>query len=242
MQKGGSSIKIILYLIVFPLVLFVLALFLLLVPLPSPLPAPASSARNLPVAILTGVSGMAFLIWVAKYSQSQIRKASQSMDPIFLKRGFQLGKAYAFARTFQGTFQGLNISGDLFPAYKLQPWRFNIKATASSGLQAVFSNRKPITHTQNLTSYPANDAWSSLFLYCDHPELMKKMMEKPEFIEAIDSIRNTLNTSDTWQLIIQPQQTELRIMSYSLNSTAMETWLDGFYRVLSFSLKEFPLC
>jgi hypothetical protein len=222
-----------LYLFVFPLVLFVLALFLLLVPLPSPLPAPASSTRNLPVAILTGLAGIAFLVWIARFSQSQIRKASQSMDPVFTKRGFHLGKAYAFARTFQGTFQGLNFSGELFPAYKLQPWRFNIKANASSGLHAVLSNRKPITYTQNLTSYPANDAWSSLFLYCDHPELMKKILNKTEFIQAIDSIRNTLNTSDTWQLIIQPQQTELRIMSYSLNSTAMETWLDGFYRLLA---------
>ena len=162
MKKSGGGIKILLYLFVFPIVLFIIALFLLLVPLPSPFPPPASSARNLPVAILTGVSGMAFLIWMAKYSQSQIRKASHSMDQVFLKRGFHLGKAYAFARTFQGTFKGLNISGDLFPDYKLQPWRFSVKANAYSGLQAVLSNRKPITDTHNLTSYPMNGAWSSL--------------------------------------------------------------------------------
>jgi hypothetical protein len=234
MKKGGSGIKILLYLFVFPLILFVLALFLLLVPLPSPFPAPASSGRNLPVAILTGLSGIAFLVWIAHFSQSQIRRSSQSMDPIFLKRGFRLGKAMAFVRTFQGTYQGLSISGDLFPAFKLQPWRFSIKANASSSLQAVFSNRKPITDIQKLTSYPANDTWSSLFLYCDRPELMKKMLEKLEFIQAIDNIRNTLSSSDTWQLIIQAQQTELRIMCYSLNSTAVETWLDEFYRLLTF--------
>ncbi len=231
--KGGGGIKILLYLFVFPLLLFIVALFLLLVPLPSPFPPPASSARNLPVAILTGLSGIAFLVWITHYSQSRIRKASQSMDPFFLKRGFRLGKAYAFARTFQGTYEGIAISGDLFPDYKLQPWRFNINANASPGFQAILSNRKPVIHLPNATKYSADGKLSSTFIDCDHPELMKKMLERSEVIEALSSILNTLSASDTWQLILQPQQITLRIMSYTLCSESVEIWLDGYYRLLT---------
>jgi hypothetical protein len=231
--KGGGGIKVLLYLFVFPLLLFIVALFLLLVPLPPPFPPPGSSARNLPVAILTGLSGIAFLVWIANYSQSRIRKASQSMDPVFLKRGFRLGKAYAFARTFQGTHQGLSISGDLFPDYKLQPWRFNINANVSPCFQAILSNRKPVIHLPNATKYSAEGELSSTFIYCDRPESMEKMLERPEVMQALSSILNTLNTSDTWQLILQPQKTELRIMSYRLSSESVEIWLDGYYRLLT---------
>jgi len=229
--KRGGGLKILLYIFVFPLLLFIVALFLLLVPLPAPFPPPASSPRNLPVAILTGLSGMAFLFWISYYTQSRVRKASHSMDHIFIKSGFQLGKAYGFARTFQGAYHNIIIHGDLFPDYKLQPWRFNISADVSPGFHGVLSNRKPLLTNPNITPLPPHGQLPSVFIYTDQHAQMETILSQSNTLQLIQSIQATLSSSDTWQILLEPQKLQLRVMTYAMHENHVEAWLSTFFQL-----------
>ncbi|MBM3293666.1 MAG: hypothetical protein FJY82_03990 [Candidatus Aminicenantes bacterium] len=211
--------------------LFLVGLFLLLVPLPAPLPPPASKARNLPVALLTGLSGMAYLLWIASYLRSRVRRASHSMDPVFLKHGFQLGKSYAIARTFRGEHDGMAITGDLFPDYKLHPWRLSLRGSVLTGVQAVLSNRQPVILGPKMSRFPAEGRLSSIFIYGDHPQWLEKILGQSHTIQRLESIRTTLSTSDTWQLIVEPQSLQLRIMTYTMTTDHMGIWLDSFFHL-----------
>ncbi len=231
---SGGGIKILLYLFVFPILLFALALFLLLVPLPRPFPPAGSKGRNLAVALITLFNGMVFVVWICLYSFWRIARASHGMDPVFLERGFRLGKAYFFARTIRGEYKGLSISGELFPDYKLQPWRFTISANASPGFNGAISNRKPVVYLPNAAEYKDEGGLSSLYICCDQSEMMKKMLWNPEIKESIEKIRSTLSTADTWQIIIRPKQIQFVIIPHAICHESMGIWLESFYLMLDF--------
>ncbi|MBN1939538.1 MAG: hypothetical protein JW843_08125 [Candidatus Aminicenantes bacterium] len=226
-----GPLKILSVLFIFPIVLLILILGLLFIPLPPPLPPAGSSARNLPAAVLTGFFGVCFIVWLARYSHSRVKKAARIMDAFLQKNGYRLGTAYAYARTFKGEDDGLIVEGELFPDFKLQPWRLSLSAFASPGFNAVIGNRKPVMNTPGCATFAAGGILSSAHVCCDDPGRMGDFLDDPAAVAELEKITRGHADSGTWQIIIQPDCLKLRVATYVLHRERAEEWLKAFPRL-----------
>ena len=71
------------------LLLLGVALVLIWLPLPAPFPAALSGGRNLLAAVISGGLGLAYLVGLAFFVASSVRRAGHALEALMLARGLK---------------------------------------------------------------------------------------------------------------------------------------------------------
>lgn len=117
--------------IVVPVALwFLLILAFLAVPLPHPLPAPWGMERNKIGAVLTGVAGLAYLVFLVVFVVGELDSTARPLDEAVRPLGLASGPRLPGFRTYEGQLVGRSVTLSTVPAVALQ--RASLTATVEA--------------------------------------------------------------------------------------------------------------
>jgi hypothetical protein len=104
-----KTLKIILAMFLFPILLLGVALLLIYVPLPRPFPEAGGHDRNFMAAIITGVFGMVGVISLMVYVTYGYLNTGRVLDTVFSSRGLTTSSYLVFGRQYEGQLDGRQV-------------------------------------------------------------------------------------------------------------------------------------
>ncbi len=222
-------LRILLFLLCIPVVLFLVILFILWVPLPGISTDPTSKVRTLIAAISVGLLGFFFLLVLHHSIRKSLHTASHSLDDYFQHKGFKMTAAYGFGRLYKGSIIDVPAEVLLFPSYYLQPWRLNALMYINTNLIGTISNRRPITMDVYCETFHPDEPFSPYYCRSTEPVKMNQMLHNPPVMDLLNTIIEGHTKQDTWELRFHKEKVEFFSRQYRLYIHVLEESLDAFF-------------
>ncbi len=228
-------VRILLFLVGIPVVLFLVIAFILWVPLPGVSPDPTSKVRTLIAAISVGLLGFFFLLLLLHFIRKSLHTASHSLDDYFQNKGFKMSAAYGFGRLYKGSIKDVPAETLLFPSYYLQPWRLNAALYIHTNIIGTISNRRPITMDVCCEKFHPDGPFSPYYCVSTEPVKMNQMLHNPLVMHLLNTIIDGHTKQDTWELRFHKDKVELFSRQYGLHIYIFEESLDAFFSLTEIS-------
>jgi len=222
-------VRILLFLLSIPIVLFLVIAFILWVPLPGVSQDPTSKVRTLIAAISVGLLGFFFLLLLLHFIRKNLHTASHSLDDYFHIKGFKMNPAYGFGRLYKGSIRDVPAEVLLFPSYYLQPWRLNASMHIHTNLIGTISNRRPITMEVHCEKFHSDGLFSPYYCLSTEPVKMNQMLHNPPVRDLLNTIIDGHTKQDTWELRFHKEKVEFFSRQYRLYIDVLEESLDAFF-------------
>ena len=128
----------------FPILLFLFALGLLFLPLPGSFPPIGSNERNLVAAILTGLLGLTWLVFMVVFVIKIVLTPGRMLDRIFTSKGLSAKSYLGIGRQYQGVSEGRQVFIQFIPGRMLQNMLLDIRLECDHSANMLISSGKPV--------------------------------------------------------------------------------------------------
>jgi hypothetical protein len=218
--------RIIRILYVLPFGLLIIALICYAVPLPASMPQPWSGDRNLFAALVVLFFGLGSLVWLTLFTVRVVWRSAESLQTALTNRGFTLKKAAFYARHYRALIDGKPVDVTFRPAYRLEPWRTEVKIGAGFVTHMAIGNRKLLLSVQSLTRVSVyGKPLDALHIYAADHDTAKRFLAKSEVHNIIIAFLEQLGFVTGWELYLEPNQLRANIRTYQLNPEQVTAWL-----------------
>lgn len=219
--------RIILLILVPPILLFLFALLTMLLPLPQPFPPAQSGARTRIAAILTGVLGLGYLVYLAVYVVGMFRRAGRNLDPLLTAAGLAPSDYMAFGRQYCGSIDGREVEVVYIPSRWMSPAQVDIRVRAKLRTGVAIGRDRPLLDCDGRVRLSLDEPeLRHLQIYAEEEASARAILGDPAASAALRSLMDDPVVLRNGQVYLQPERVWLRVRPYRLSEEQVRHWLD----------------
>jgi len=219
--------------LIFPVILLVIAITCYVIPLPDSFLQSWTSNRNLFAATVTGLFGLASLVWLPFYLGRILWQGAESFTLPFSEKGLVLRKSNYFARYYKGLIAGIPTEIILRPSYRLEPWRIEIAMQISTGTYLAIGNKKPLLTKSDCKPIISNDArLSDLYFFALDDKSAKRYLLNSEVQGALEVFCSNTDNVTGWEIYLEPDQVWASIRTYHPDYNKVIGWLESLFKLV----------
>lgn len=223
--------RLILWLLVPPLLLFALALLLIWAPLPPPFPPALSQGRNLAAALVVGGVGVVYVLGTLVFAVTIVARAGRYLDPALMLFGLEPHAYRLLGRRYAGTVQGRPVRVDFVPGTALRPAVVDIYVEADAGWRAALGDRRPMLDCRDCRPVQVDDPdLRNLVIMADDPDRVQAWLADASTHERVLSLLHVGH--GTRELYVQPERLWFRAhVTLDAASKQVPRWLSALLRL-----------
>ncbi len=221
----------IIILVLSPILLFGLALLLIFIPLPEPFPISGSNSRNLLVAIMTGILGLAWLIALIIYLIKNILRAGRVFETLFTSRGLSGSNFLGLGRQYQGRLDGRQVEVQFSPGRMLQNSLLNIRMESNIDQSLAIGVTQPLLDCNDCKELDISpDSLGSIKVYAEDREWAQSFLSDPSKVEQIKTLFDDKEGLGRREIYLKNKQGWLHARpTPRLNAAHLQKWLQAMF-------------
>jgi len=221
------KLRILLFILVPPVLLFLCALLVMGAPLPHPFPPPLSEGRDSMAAILTGILGAGYLIGLAVYVIASFLRAGRALDPVLTSAGLVPEGYLAFGRRYRGVIQGREVEVTFLPSQGVSAAQLNVYVSTSLGTRVAIARGKPLLDCGDCPRVNVEELLLGGFqVYSHDKECVRKLLADPVGRGALQRLLDDSDVVGLRELYLQPDRAWLRARPRQMTERQFQQWLD----------------
>lgn len=219
--------RIVLWLLILPILLFLCALAMLWLPLPPPFPPALSSERTLLAAIVTGVLGAGCVAGLGIYAVSAFLRAGRVLDSVLTPMGMTSERYLLFGRQYRGEVQGRQVEIQFLPARALWPTQLNVYVKAGIGTRMAIGRQRPLLDCRHCARLEMGWAeLSGLHVYAEDEGKARRLLDDTASREALARLLDDQERHGLREVYLQPGRVWLRAHPCRMSEGRLRQWLD----------------
>ncbi len=173
---------------------------------------------NQPAALLTGILGIVFIIWLGFYTASSISQISGFLDSPMKEFGFISNSYMIFGRIYKGTIRGKNVEINFIPSTGLRPALLNIYIEANIGTRLAIGEKRPLLDCNDCSIIEDYDeVLGENKVYALEREKANIILDNHKIRSYIFSIMENQASYRLREIYFQPDKVWLRIHPRQMN-------------------------
>jgi hypothetical protein len=223
--------RLILWLLVPPLLLFGLALLMVWAPLPPPFPQALSQGRNLVAALVIGAAGVVYVVGTLIFAVAMVARMGRYLDPALTLFGLEPRSHRLMGRRYEGVVQGRRIRVAFVPGTALRPAVVDIYVNAGTGWRAALGDRRPMLDCRDCVPVQVDDPdLRNLTIVAEDPAPVQCWLADAPTHERVLSLLHVGH--GTRELYIQPEHFWFRAhVTLNAASEQVPRWLSAMLRL-----------
>jgi len=220
-------LRILFWLLVFPVLLFLCALTIMRLPLPQPFPPALSGGRNLMSAIVTGVLGAGYIVGLAAYVVSAFLRAGRVLDPVLTSMGMISESYLLFGRQYRGELEGRKVEVYFVPPRAIWPTQLNVYVEADIGARVAIGRQRPWLDCQHCARLEVVGAGlAGLQVYAQEEARAGRLLSDAASREALARLLDDQEKYGLREIYLQPERVWLRAHPRGVGERRFRQWLD----------------
>ena len=221
------GLRILLWLVVIPVLLFLCALTMIRLPLPQPFPPALSRGRNLMAAIVTGVLGLGYILGLALYVVSGFLRAGRVLDPVLISMGLSSQNYLLFGRQYHGEIEGRKVDIFFVPSQLIWPTQLNIYVEADLGTRVAIGQQRPLLDCRDCVQLDVGEAGlSGLHVVAQEEERADRLLSNSAAREALTRLLDEQEVYGLREVYLQPERIWLRAHPRGMGEGQFRQWVD----------------
>jgi len=202
------------------------------IPLPTSMPQPWSGERNLVASLAALLYGLISLIRLYFFI---IRSAWINVEEItseLAELGFSISKKSLFLRCYK-TGRGKNAAEvTIRPAYRLEPWRVEIRVESAYEGFLALGNRKPLLIKRGMTELLINAfPYTEMQILAEDGDAAKHFLTFPAVNDHFVAFVSQLGAATGWEIYFEPKRVWASIRTYHLIPWQVTGWVKSLLQL-----------
>ncbi|MBM4235448.1 MAG: hypothetical protein FJ152_03130 [Firmicutes bacterium] len=219
-----------LFFMFFGLIILIIASYA--IPLPASMPQAWSGDRNLFTALAALFYGLISLVWLYIFIvRGAWRNAGQTITEL-ATLGFSLKEKNLFLRRLK-TIPGIRPAEvTIRPAYRLEPWRVEIRVEPAYDGYLAMGIRKPLLVKRDMTellidSFPYNE----MQILAEDEAAATLFLTAPAVEDHFATFINQLGAVSGWEIYFEPKRVWASIRTYHLITWQVTEWVESLLQL-----------
>lgn len=220
-----------LFLMIFGLIVIIFISYA--IPLPASMPQPWSGERNLFVSLTALVYGIVSLVWLFLFI---VRVAWRGVDRIetdLADLGFTLSRRSLFLRRFNyDPGKGFPAEVTIRPAYRLEPWRVEIRVESAYDGYLALGKHKPLLVKSGMIEIMIDTLpYNEMQILAEDEAAVKQYLSKPEVRDNLSALISQLGAVTGWEIYFEPEKVWTSIRTYQFSNRQVSGWVKSFLQL-----------
>jgi fumarate reductase subunit D len=220
-----------LFLMIFGLTVVILVSYAL--PLPASMPQAWSGERNLFASLIALVYGIIGLAWLFLFVVRGAWRGMERIDADLAELGFALSRKSLFLRHYETDAEkGRTAEVTIRPAYRLEPWRMEIRVEPAYDGYLALGNRKPLLVKSGMTKVLIDAfPYTEMQILAEDETATKLYLGKPEVRDHLAALISRFEAVTGWEIYFEPEKVWTSIRTYQLSNRQVSGWVKSLLKL-----------
>jgi hypothetical protein len=163
-------------------------------------------------AIIVGVLGIIFLLWLSYYLFSLVTEISLSFEPVMKEAGLSSERYLIFGRRYQGEINGKNIGVNFIPSTGLRPALLNIIVKPIEiGTKLAIVQDKPLLDCKNCKLITGFEELDGIKVFAQDEKMATEYLQDSKIKNIIFSLMHDQSSRSLREIYFKSSEVLFRI-------------------------------
>jgi len=219
-----------LILMIFGLIVVILVSYA--IPLPASMPQPWSGERNLFASLAALLYGLISLVWLYFFIISGAWSNVEEITSELKVLGFLISKKSLFLRRYKTDRGKTAAEVTIRPAYRLEPWRVEIRVEPAYDGYLALGKRKPLLIKRGMTELLIDAfPYTEMQILAEDEDAAKLFLTFPAVNDHFTAFVGQLGAVTGWEIYFEPGRVWASIRTYHLTTWQVTGWVKSLLQL-----------
>ncbi len=178
-------------------------------------------------AVITGAVMLAYLVGIAVCVIRRVWRLGRRFDGVMTQAGLVFTRREGATFCYKGVVEGRAMTARVTPAYRFQPWRIEVAASASPGYRIALGSTRPLLDCRSADRLRLDGPLADAHVYADDHGEARRVLTGSTLEDALGPLMHGLRAANSWELYFQPERIWLRVRAYAIGDGMVARSLGG---------------
>ena len=180
-------------------------------------------------AIVTGVVMLAYFVGFCFYLLRRVLLLGRCFDDVMAEAGLEFTCREGVSCKYHGTIANRGTTVRVTPAFRFEPWRFDVSIDASPACRIALGSTRPLLDCRHGDRIIVGGPLGKTHIYTDCPDVAQSLLATTPMVQALVSLLRQLELASSWELYLQQNRVWLRARAYRILETTIASWFETLF-------------